>query len=192
MCVHTHFLALLYDIVEPQNRNQALKNVLNPPEDMVRIGSPFAILYMYEALEKEGQPNAILDSIEESYQPMLDLDATSVWESFASGTTGPGDFPTRSHTHAWSSAPIHFLNRIVLGIQPTGIGGTAYTISPRVDRVTHAEGASAGHTGPVTVSWKRDSNRLDIQADGPATAKLKYAPNETHEGYTVTFNGEPV
>ena len=63
---HTSFLALLYDIVEPANTEAALQNVLNPPEDTVTVGSPFAMMYYYEALDKAGKPDAIIDSIYEA------------------------------------------------------------------------------------------------------------------------------
>ena len=83
------------------------------------IGSPFAVLYLYEALEKLGLEERIVADIYHNYLPMLESGATTVWESFPTGTTGRGGFPTRSHCHAWSSAPSYFLNRIVLGIKPT-------------------------------------------------------------------------
>ncbi|MEA3366323.1 MAG: hypothetical protein U9Q79_11850, partial [Candidatus Hydrogenedentes bacterium] len=186
---HTSFLALLYDVVEARNREATLRNCLKPPKNMVRVGSPFAMMYLYEALEKYGHHGEILDSIYASYLPMLDDGATTVWESFPSGTTGQGGFPTRSHCHAWSSAPIHFLNRIVLGIVPVSIGGTAFDISPYVKGYTWARGRTASVKGPVAASWKREGKTLCVEASGPEGVRLRFKRNATHAGLTIVFNG---
>lgn len=187
--VHTAFLSLLYDIAEEPRRGRLLEHVLHPPEGMTQVGSPFAIMYLYEALEKEGRADRIIESILESYQPMLDLGATTVWETFANSNVGRDGFPTRSHTHAWSSAPIYFLNRVVLGIVPEAPGGAAFRISPRLSGLEWAEGASASARGPVGVSWRRDGDALEITATAPAGVQLRFVPNDTHDGLTVRFNG---
>lgn len=190
-CTHTSFLALLYDIVPPALEKQALANTVAPGKAMVRVGSPFAIMYLYEALEKCGQPDAILESIRENYQPMLDVGATTVWEVFGNSNIS-GSFPTRSHCHAWSSAPVHFLNRIVLGIHQVEPGGAAYTISPWVKGLSHASGATAGVRGPVRVSWRKTGKRLEITAQAGRGVKLRFETNTSLKGLEVVFNGKPV
>lgn len=188
-CMHTSFLALLYDVLEKENVDAALGNMTRPPKGMVTVGSPFAILYLYEALDKAGEYDALIKSIYDNYLPMLRVGATTVWEVFEGGTGAPPGFPTRSHCHAWSSAPIHFLNAIALGLRQTGVGGTAYEVSPRVKQLAWAEGANAGMQGPVKVRWEKQGKRLRIEAEAPAGVKLTYVPNETHTGLAVTFNG---
>jgi hypothetical protein len=190
--VHTSFLSYLYDVVEKRNEEHVLRNMTDPPEGMVQVGSPFAIMYLYEALEKAGRHDFVVDSIRENYSPMLAAGATTVWESFPTGTTGTGGFPTRSHCHAWSSAPVHFLNRIVLGIQPQGVGARTVVISPRPSGLTWAEGASATINGPVEVSWKIEGKTLTIAAKGPEGAVLRFEPNDALTNLNVSFNGKPV
>ncbi|MBI3119554.1 MAG: hypothetical protein HYZ00_12745, partial [Candidatus Hydrogenedentes bacterium] len=190
--VHNNFLALLYDIAPVEWRAQLRQNVLDPPEGMVRVGSPGALFYQHLALEQFGQQDTIITSIYENYQPMLDAGATTVWESFASGTTGSGGFPTRSHCHAWSSGPIHFLNRIVLGILPEGVGGTSFVISPRPSGLAWAKGATASVRGPVEVEWTLEGKTLTIAARAPAGVKLAFKGNAAIAGHAVVFNGETV
>ena len=190
---HTAFLSLLYDIAEEHMRPQLLDHLANPPERMTPIGSPFAILYLFSALEKEGKGEEVIQRIYEAYQPMLDLEATTVWETFTGALNYTGDFPTRSHTHAWSSAPVHFLNRIVLGIVPTDIAGKAFTISPDISGLDWASGATACYEkDAVEVSWKREGNTLNIQATAPEGVDLQFAPHKSHESLQVTFNGKTV
>ncbi len=191
-CVHTAFLALLYDAAPEERRERLLDIILNPGEDVTRLGSPFAAMYQFEALEKCGKIDAILNAIREYYGPMVDSGATTVWESFPSGTTGSGGFPTRSHTHAWSSAPIHFLNRIVLGIVPENPGGTTVRVSPWITGLTWAKGASALAGGVVSVDWRLDNDTLHITASAPEGVSLRYAPNPTHDGLRVVFNGKAI
>ncbi|HOQ90139.1 MAG TPA: alpha-L-rhamnosidase C-terminal domain-containing protein, partial [Candidatus Hydrogenedentes bacterium] len=105
---------------------------------------------------------------------------------------GSGGFPTRSHTHAWSSAPIHFLNRIVLGIVPENPGGTTVRVSPWITGLTWAKGASALAGGVVSVDWRLDNDTLHITASAPEGVSLRYAPNPTHDGLRVVFNGKAI
>ncbi len=192
VCQHTSFLSLLYDIVPNEHKEAALKNLREPASEVIRVGSPFAILYLYETLEKMGLDETILDSIYENYLPMLQEGASTVWEVFPGGTGAPPGFPTRSHCHAWSSAPIYFLNRILLGIKAIRPAGTAYNISPRVSRLTWAKGVSASVCGPVEVAWQKDDTTLNITAKAPKGVRLQFKHNNTHEGLEVRFNGRLV
>ncbi|MEO2046056.1 MAG: family 78 glycoside hydrolase catalytic domain [Pirellulales bacterium] len=191
-CMHTSFLSYLYDIVEVQNKDHVLQNMINPPENMVQVGSPFAIMYLYQALEKAGRQELIMKSILDNYVPMIDAGTTTVWESFPSGTLATDDFPTRSYCHAFSAAPIYFLPRIVLGIQSKGVGGKIVAISPRPSGLTWAKGAVATTHGPVDVSWKLDGDKLTIATKGPEGTDLRFKSNETLTHLNVLFNGQTV
>ncbi len=188
---HTSFLALLYDAIAPENRDAALRNTLDPPHGMVQVGSPFAMMFLLEALAKTGRISELLDRIQRHYVPMLDAGATTVWESFA-GAFGMSEFPTRSHCHAWSSAPLYFLNRHVLGIQQRTPGGGAFDISPYLYGLSWARGASASVHGPVAVSWRVEDGTLHVEASAPDGVSLRFVRNESHRGLTVVFNGRPL
>jgi len=191
-CQHTSFLSLLYDVVPQEHAAAAVNNMTNPPPKMVKVGSPFAALYLYEACEKLGLDDAILQDIYKQYLPMLEAGATTVWESFPNGTTGSDGFPTRSHCHAWSSAPSRFLSRIVLGIKDTSPGGATVQISPRLNGLTWARGATATAHGPVRVSWKLENQTLDVTYTVPAGVKAEFGRNDTHTGLVVVVNGKQV
>lgn len=187
---HTSILGLLYDVVPPAHLAAALRNLTNPPAGMVQVGSPFAALYLYEAFEKFGLEDEIIRQIYKHYLPMVEAGATTVWESFPSGTTGGGQFPTRSHAHAWSSAPSRFLNRIILGVKTTSPGGAHVHISPRLNGLTWAQGNTATARGPVQVRWKRDGMKLEVTYSVPAGVQAQYVRNDTHAGLTVVVNGQ--
>jgi len=192
-CQHTSFLSILYDIVSPTNRAAAQENTVNPPEKMVRLGSPFAGLYLLETLEKLGLEDRIVEEIYHDYLPMLETGATTVWEKFATSSAGPVGFPTRSHCHGWSSAPSYFLNRIVLGVRPTAAGGQAILLSPHLSNLTWANGSIATIKGPISVSWKVGADKsVEISCQVPEGVDVKFEANASLAGRTVTLNGQKV
>ena len=190
ICQHTSFLSLLYDVVPKEHALAAINNVTNPPAKMVKVGSPFAALYLYEACEKLGLDDVILREIYQQYLPMVEAGATTVWESFPTGTTGGGGFPTRSHTHAWSSAPSRFLNRIVLGVKDIAPAAATVQISPRLNGLTWAHGTTATARGPVQVDWKVQDNTLTVTYSAPTDVKATFVKNDTHKGLKVVVNGK--
>jgi hypothetical protein len=187
--MHTSALALLYDIATPSISECALDNILNPRNDLVKIGSPFASMYFFEALDKAGKPAAILASIYENYLPMLAEGATTVWELFPTCQDNkPVGFPTRSHTHAWSSAPLHFIPRIILGIIQTEPGGLAYNISPWPGNLEWARGAVASPRGAVEVEWHVENGEMHIYAMAPKGVSLSYVSNPELAHLRVDFH----
>ena len=178
MSMHTSFLALLYDVLPKKYTVDALANLLHPAEEMVKVGSPFAMLYLYEALEKTGQMETILTSIYENYVPMLKAGATTVWEVFPSSPSRPKNFPTRSHCHGWSSVPLHFLPRIILGQRSLEPGSRVFEISPRPGSLSWAKGAVATPHGPVQISWSLEGKRLHLEAHAPPGVKLRFVTNQ--------------
>ena len=186
--LHTSFLALLYDALPPAEAAAALENLVHPPEGMVRVGSPFAIQYLYEALEKAGRAQDILDSIYTNYLPMLEDGATTVWEVFPTSGDRPANFPTRSHCHAWSSAPLHFLPRILLGVRPLEPGRSVVEISPLPAGLAWAKGQVATPRGPIRVEWRLEGSTLRLQAFAPPGVSLRFITNPGLAGLTIQRN----
>lgn len=184
--VHNNFLSILYDIADDDKRDKAGKVFLNPPASMVKVGSPFAMQYVYETLDKLDLPELIISKFYSSYKKMLEEDASTVWEVFANSL--PGCELTRSHCHGWSSSPTYFLNRIILGIKMTEAGAKAFTISPYVDGLNWAKGACATVCGEVKVSWRKEGDILKIDAIAPKGTKLNFEPNSSHKGFKILFN----
>ena len=184
-CQHTSMFPVMFDMV-PRGKKEILRqNLLHPPKEMTTVGAPFAMQFMYEALEGLGESDAILDSMRAGFQPMVDAGASTVWETFAGSTCSPKGFPTRSHCHAWASSPIYFLNRIVLGIRQTEAGGKAFEISPWIGGLKKASGAMATPKGPVHVDWKIKGKTLTVGITAPKGVKFEFKSNASHEGLEV-------
>jgi hypothetical protein len=185
---HTSFLSVLYDIADPKNRAAIIRNIVSPPEGMVRVGTPYAMMFLLEALDKIGMREDIVEFIMDSYSPMLEAGATTVWESFPSGTTGKNGFPTRSHCHAFSAFPLYFIPRIILGIRQTSAGGQSFEISPYLSGLSWAKGTVATIKGPLSVEWQKSDNLLNIKVKSPDGINVKLAKNTSIEKLQIRFN----
>ncbi|HOF87785.1 MAG TPA: alpha-L-rhamnosidase N-terminal domain-containing protein, partial [Armatimonadota bacterium] len=187
---HTSALALLYDALPAGAEAAALRNLLDPPAEMTRIGSPFALQYVLEALEKAGRDADAVRFVRELWQGMLDADATTCWEGFPQPDSS---FPTRSHCHAWSSAPVYVFTRTILGMRPAAPGAAEVVVSPRPCGLAHAEGASASPLGDLRVAWRVEGETLAITVEMPAGVNWRVEPNADWAAFSaVTVNGAAV
>lgn len=191
-CIHNHFLAILYSVPKEEQRERCIAHMLHPPDWMVSVGSPFVQQYYYEALESVGEEDRVVADILDKYLPMLEYSTGTVWESFPGGNIGFDGFPTRSYTHAWAALPIHFLNRIVLGIRQTKPGCRAFEISPRPNGLAWAKGATAALAGEVRVNWRIENGAIHIDASAPPGTRLRFRNNDALEQLSVFYNGRKV
>lgn len=184
-CQHNLALGLIAGVLPEGATEGVLAKLLDPPESMVRIGSPFAAQFLLEALDLLDQPQAIIDNIRNNYTPMIEAGATTVWETYPNSTCSPEAFPTRSHCHGWSCAPLQFFNQIILGIRQTGQGGLKFAISPWLAGLQSASGAMATPRGPVSVDWKVVESRLVVSISAPDGVEVQWRSNASHEGLQV-------
>jgi hypothetical protein len=98
-----------------------------------------------------------------------------------------GEFPTRSHAHAWSSAPVYFLNRIILGLRPVKAGGEAFEISPWIEGLDWAEGAVMTMKGLVRVRWEKQAGKVEIDVQTPPGVEAALVENESLRGWTCVL-----
>ena len=146
---------------------------------MVGIGSPFALLYLYEMMDQEGLQDQIIESIYRDYEGMLRQGATTVWEQLQD---------TRSHCHAWSSSPIYFLNRIILGVRQTAPGGTVFEISPMPNDLNWAEGVVATPHGPLEVKWEISGRKLQVEVNAPLGVEVRFKRNQSLKGLQIELS----
>lgn len=187
--VHTSMLAILFDAVSPKRLPRVRENTVSPPPDLIKPASPFASFYYYQALEKLLLEEKVIENMRKDYLPMLEYGSTTVWETYPDGAYACGDFPTRSHCHAWSAAPLYFFPRLVLGIRNAAAGGTKFVISPHPGKLEWARGARPTIRGRIEVEWRRKGKTLDIKAFAPEGVELVFERNNALNGLEIRFNG---
>lgn len=135
---HTSFLALLYGLIPPEFREQAIQNCLHPPESMATVGSPATMFCLLEALCQAGHSREVLMRMQKYWGRMLDRGATTFWEVVESRVFWKMmnlegcDFPTRSHCHGWAASPVYLFVRIFLGIEVVQPGWREVVLRPNL------------------------------------------------------------
>ncbi len=160
----TNALALLYEVAPPERAGKIRHALVAPPEGMVRVGSPFAMFYILEALAREGRQEEILAITRDRWGQMIRRGATTFWETF------PGfesRWWTRSYCHAWSAAPTYFLSRYQLGAWWAEPGYARARIAPVPAGLTWAAGAVPTPRGPIHVAWEASDDRFAIDVRLP-------------------------
>jgi len=99
--IQVQSVMIMTDCVIDANKEKITNYFINEfPEDFQRIGSPFASMFYHEALSKLGLTTKIIDDIRRGWGLMIDVGATTCFETF------PGwekEDLTRSYCHAWSA-----------------------------------------------------------------------------------------
>jgi alpha-L-rhamnosidase len=180
--IHTNILAVLYDVAREENYESIKNTLLKTPDFMVDVASPFANQFLFEALEKLGYYNKIISMIYDRYIPMLEKGATTVWEVYPSTAYGPQGFPTRSHSHAWSSAPVYFLPRIILGLRQKEPNSPIYILGPRPNGLKYAKGSVVTMYGVIYVEWYIDGNMMQLKYTAPDGVKIQFESNDDIDG----------
>ena len=155
------------------------------PKDL----STFYGFYVLKALAKSGDIDTGLDFISQYWGGMLDFGATTFWEDFDLAWTKEtgridepvapgkkdlhGDFGAHcyvgfrhSFCHGWAGGPTAWLSENVLGITAVAPGCAKVKITPRLGRLTWAEGTYPTPKGAIHV-------RHDKQPDGSIKTTVK-------------------
>ncbi|RXZ81196.1 alpha-L-rhamnosidase [Paenibacillaceae bacterium] len=185
--MQTQVVASLTGVAEGDRKAILSGYLLNPPASFVQIGSPFMSFFYYEALAEAGLVKQIVEDIRHNYGQMIDNGATTCWEmypNFSENRANP-NMLTRSHCHAWSSAPAYFLGKQLLGISGMTPGWEEVTIAPEPCGLSWAKG-SVPHPGGgrIDVSWKVDeaSGTMGLDVVCPDDVKLTIKLPEGYKG----------
>ncbi len=177
----TQILALLSNCAEDERRTTLEKYLIDPPEQIVRVGTPFFTFFQLEALARLGRTDDIVAIIRDKWGIMLDRGATTCWELF------PGFMPagrwTRSHCHAWSAAPAYFLSACILGVRPLEPGFSRAEIDPHPCGLAEAEGSVPTPHGPIHVKWNHSNGKLtlDVSIPNGITAEIRQLDGSSRE-----------
>ncbi|MBB6734639.1 family 78 glycoside hydrolase catalytic domain [Cohnella zeiphila] len=187
LSMQTQVVASLTGVAQEERKRTIEGYLLNPPAAFVQIGSPFMSFFYYEALAQIGETDRILSDIRRNYGQMIRHGATTCWEmypNFLENRANP-EMLTRSHCHAWSSAPAYFLGRETLGVRSLAPGWTSVEIAPMPCGLEWARG-SVPHPagGRIDVRWTADSaaKRMDLDVTYPADVDVQIRLPDGYDG----------
>ncbi|MBC7319703.1 family 78 glycoside hydrolase catalytic domain [bacterium] len=180
----TNIIVYLCDCAEGERKELLERYLINPPEHFVKIGSPFMSFFYFETLTKINRIDKILEDIRRDWGLMLDYGATTCWETFMGFIK---DRLTRSHCHAWSSAPGYFLPAYVLGVRPLEPGFKKVLIQPNLCGLKWAKGSVPTPYGVIEISCKEEDDGIDVKLKLPEGLSAEIVPPS---GKKMIINGK--
>ena len=174
--VHTQFLAVLFGVAQKTAAQMLLDRVENNQGELVEMASPFAFQFWAEAFEKLGREDVVIRNLRDRFAPMVAIGDT-LWEALPGSKTTPPDYPTRSHCHGWSSCPMDFFPRILLGLRQLESGGRTFVCSPQPHGLTWAEGVRMTPQGPIRVRWELRGSSCVVSVQAPEGVSVTLQSN---------------
>jgi hypothetical protein len=170
----TNIWCLWADLLDEQKSQAVLDAILSDRDPNLARCGPYFFAYALPQMARLNRHSEALDLIRRLWKPMVDSDATTLWETFS------GD-DLDSRCHPWSAAPIEFLLCEVLGLKSLLDASTPDVLVPRVDLLDHAKGTLMTSRGAVSISWTRFNGKLQLSGELPAgvTAMLRTASGQT-------------
>jgi len=127
---------------------------------------PFIESFEIKAHFAAAQPTRALDLIRRSWgwyiNNPLGTESTMVEGYLPDGTFGyratapggyEGDYSFTSHSHGWSTGPVHALSTYVVGLSLTAPGGSTWQLAPQFGDLSSAEGGFTTPLGPFSSGW---------------------------------------
>ncbi|HEY3267638.1 MAG TPA: alpha-L-rhamnosidase C-terminal domain-containing protein [Armatimonadota bacterium] len=113
--------------------------------------------YLFRALRLAGAYDRAFE-LYGSWRSMVDQHLTTWAEDPVHG---------RSDCHAWGSVPAYEFLAEILGVQPAEPGYAAVRVDPQPGPLAWAKGTVITPKGPVSVSWKKEGGKLNVDVQAP-------------------------
>ena len=163
--------ALLLDVL-PERRAALARHVLSllrAPSGEKPAPSIWFLYYVFEALKKMGQDQAVLTCIRQwwwDYAIAKGLTTTPEgWGRFNDGHS--------SHCHAWGAHPIRHLFNIVLGIWPDDETYRHVRFRPQIMGLDWARGRVTTPYGEIEVEWHRQNDQVTARLTVPKGIRIR-------------------
>ncbi|MGH6958374.1 MAG: alpha-L-rhamnosidase C-terminal domain-containing protein, partial [Caulobacteraceae bacterium] len=137
------------------------------PEEGVVLANTFYSHFVSDALARHGRLADALRLMRESYGPMLDSGAETLWESVG---------PTASLCHGFSASPTYQLTRRVLGVGPAAPGFAEAEVGPDLADLEWAEGAVPTPLGEIEARLEKTGDGFRARYRAPAGCALVPRP----------------
>jgi hypothetical protein len=146
---------------------------------------PMTLRQLLAALQATGHPEIIrrllTNPADDGPAQVLAEGGTFLWEQWTPGCPVPGctgaqvnQNSSESFSHGWGAAGISAILQALLGIEVTGPGAAAVTITPPDRGLQRARGTEWTERGPVSVAWTRSGRgfALDVTVPVNVTATV--------------------
>ena len=160
---HANIWALLFGVADARKVEKIAECVIKN-KDVPAITTPYFEFFELDAMCKIGEFGFVSDMIRSYWGGMLDLGATTIWETYdptiKENVEHYGMYGAKfgkSLCHAWGASPIYLFGRYALGVYPTGVGFETFAVEP------HDMGVGK-FSGRVPIG--EDGGYVDVSFDG--------------------------
>jgi hypothetical protein len=159
---HTNSLAIMYGVAKPEDAKGIISRIttsngITPPEGVIPTSYYFS-WYLGRAIVQAGLGDQYLQMLQ-TWRDLMKL-------NFSTWPEEGGD--TRSDTHAWTGHPTLELLEVVAGVGPAAPGFAKTRIEPHLGSLTSLDAVVQTPSGPVSVSYRIKSGKLNAVIDKPA------------------------
>jgi hypothetical protein len=144
----TNTWCVMAGCVDDETARAIMRRILDPDDQKMARSGPYFWHYMLEVMARLGMHAVALEHMRRLWSNMIDRGATTTFETFS------GD-ELDSLCHPWSTTPIDFLPRHVVGIG-TPTNGTV-DLHPRTDLLRSAQATVVSLSGSITLGWDEQS-----------------------------------
>lgn len=117
---------------------------------------------------------------------------STFWESYRYGDTCTFCSNYVSLAHGWATGPTSALTYYVLGIDPTGVGGSTFRFAPHPADLSFAQGRLTTEYGAINASWKITHGTYSATLDSPRGTTGSAGVPTLGRKIQVFFNGRMV
>lgn len=174
--IQTHIMLYLFDGILGEEKKTLVEGYLiNPPDDFLKVGSPFILYYLYQAYMNAGHKDMVFADVKERWGEMLRYDSTTCWEVF------PGFYEngrTRSYCHSWSATPAYFMIRYLSGVTMLEKGFGKITFEECPIALDWCRSSVPTPYGMVTAEWTCEDGKYDVFLEIPEEIEFVECENE--------------
>lgn len=134
-------------------------------KEIIRLGSPFLSFFALAALFGAGKYHEALEYIKLCWGFIYDNGPGTCWEMWGGGT---------SLCHGFSTAPVYFIYREILGIVPLEPGFRKIKIAPRNFIPERTSGTLPLIQGRLFLKWENAATEVSIQLEVPESSEVVF------------------
>ncbi len=123
--------------------------------------------FVFEALVKLHKPEEVENLIKKYWKPIIDSGCPTIWEMgvHQHGKSAIGN--CGSTCHAFSLAPINYLQRHVLGLSPVNGELNRFSLCPNLGALSYVKGSLTTPLGTIKLACNRVSEKIQIDIEIP-------------------------
>ena len=175
---HPLAIGIYHDLFEEPQLKAALTAIQSPK--LIQAEFYFQH-YVLQSLAKHGHVAEALTVIRKMWRDNVEADCDTIWEFHTGHQQVPEAMPSHSRCHAFSCAPLYFMQSVILGVRPTKPGFSEFSLAPRAGDLTVAKGAIPTPHGLINVAWHRCApGKLKVVVDVPASTRAVIPSGAVH------------